>query len=88
MVAGLRYLWRQPVVRTLTLYTAVMNVVWAAATALLVVYAVAPGPLGLTTTQYGLLLTAMAVGGLVASAVVEPLRRRFGVTTLLIADAA
>ncbi|GAA4515527.1 MULTISPECIES: MFS transporter [Nonomuraea] len=88
LVAGLRYLWRQPVVRTLTLYTAVMNVVWAAATALLVVYAVAPGPLGLTTTQYGLLLTAMAVGGLVASAVVEPLRRRFGVTTLLIADAA
>ncbi|MGI5268343.1 MFS transporter [Nonomuraea sp. CA-218870] len=88
LVAGLRHLWRQPVVRTLTLYTAVMNVVWAAATALLVVYAVAPGPLGLSTAQYGLLLTAMAVGGLLASMVVEPLRRRFGVTTLLIADAA
>lgn len=85
--AGLRYLWGQPVVRTLTLYTAVMNLVWAAATALLVVYAVAPGPLGLSTTQYGLLLTGMAVGGLVASMVVERLRRRFGVTTLLIADA-
>ncbi|MDA0631841.1 MFS transporter [Nonomuraea sp. MCN248] len=88
LVAGLRHLWRQPVVRTLTLYTAAMNLVWAAATALLVVYAVAPGPLGLSTAQYGLLLTAMAVGGLVASMVVEPLRRRFGVTTLLVADAA
>ncbi|MFG1947423.1 MFS transporter [Nonomuraea sp. NPDC048826] len=88
VVAGIRYLWRQPVVRTLTLYTALMNVVWAAHGALFVVYAVAPGPLGLSTTQYGLLLTAMAVGGLVASMVVEPLRRRFGVTTLLVADAA
>ncbi|WP_336207535.1 MFS transporter [Nonomuraea sp. LPB2021202275-12-8] len=88
LIAGLRHLWRQPVVRTLTLYTAVMNLVWAVDAALLVVYAVSPGPLGLTTAQYGLLLTAMAVGGLIASMVVEPLRRRFGVTTLLIADAA
>ncbi|GAA2415286.1 MFS transporter [Nonomuraea africana] len=87
VVAGFRHLWRQPVVRTLTLFTAAMNVVWAASTALLVVYAVRPGPLGLTAAQYGLLLTAMAVGGLLASTVVERLRRRFGVTTLLIADA-
>jgi hypothetical protein len=88
VVAGFRHLWRQPVVRTLTLFTAVMNIPWTVATALLVVYAVAPGPLGLSTAQYGLVLTAMAVGGLLASAVVEPLRRRFGVTRLLIADAA
>ncbi|WP_327105514.1 MFS transporter [Nonomuraea glycinis] len=88
VVAGFRHLWRQPVVRTLTLFTAVMNIPWAVATALLVVYAVAPGPLGLSTAEYGLVLTAMAVGGLVASAVAEPLRRRFGVTRLLIADAA
>lgn len=88
VVAGFRYLWRQPVVRTLTLFTAVMNIPWAVATALLVVYAVSPGPLGLTAAQYGLVLTAMAVGGLLAAAVVEPLRRRFGVTRLLIVDAA
>ncbi|MEV0593219.1 MFS transporter [Nonomuraea cavernae] len=88
VVAGFRYLWRQPVVRTLTLFTAAMNIPWAVATALLVVYAVSPGPLGLSTAQYGLVLTAMAVGGLLASTVVERLRRRFGVTRLLIADAA
>ncbi len=35
MAAGFRHLWRQPVVRTLTLFNAAMNVVWAAATALL-----------------------------------------------------
>ncbi|MFF3444573.1 MFS transporter [Streptosporangium sp. NPDC002721] len=87
VVAGFRFLWRQPVVRTLTLFTAAMNVVWAVPTALMVVHAVGPGPLGLTAAQYGLLMTAMAVGGLLASAVAEPLRRRFGVTTLLVADA-
>ncbi|GAA3415982.1 MFS transporter [Streptosporangium vulgare] len=87
VIAGFRFLWRQPVVRTLTLFTAAMNVVWAVPTALMVVHAVSPGPLGLTAAQYGLLMTAMAVGGLLASMVVEPLRRRFGVATLLIADA-
>lgn len=87
LVAGFRFLWRQPVVRTLTLFTAAMNVVWAVATALLVVYVVEPGPLGLTAAQYGLLLTAMAVGGLIASVLVEPLRRWVGTTRLMIADA-
>lgn len=87
LVAGFRFLWRQPVVRILTLFTAAMNVVWAVATALLVVYVVEPGPLGLTAAQYGLLLTAMAVGGLIASVLVEPLRRWVGTTRLMIADA-
>ncbi|WP_157987671.1 MFS transporter [Jiangella endophytica] len=87
VAAGFRFLWRQPVVRTLTLFTAAMNVVWAVATALLVVYVVEPGPLGLTAAQYGLLLTAMAVGGIVASVLVEPLRRWVGTTRLMIADA-
>lgn len=87
LVAGFRFLWRQPVVRTLTLFTAAMNAVWAVATALLVVYAVEPGPLGLTAAQYGLLLMAMAVGGLLASVLVEPLRRWAGTTRLMIADA-
>jgi len=46
-----------------------MNVVWAAWTALFVVYAVRPGPLDLTPAQYGFLLTAMAVVGLLAGTV-------------------
>jgi MFS family permease len=86
--AGLRHLWRQPVLRVLTLFTAAMNVVWAAWTALFVVYAVRPGPLDLTPAQYGFLLTAMAVGGLVASTTVDLLRRRLGPGRLLVADAA
>lgn len=87
LAAGFRFLWRQPVVRTLTLFTAAMNVVWAVASALLVVYVVEPGPLGRTAAQYGLVLTAMAIGGLVASVLVEPLRRWAGTSRLMIADA-
>lgn len=86
LVAGLRFMWSQPIVRALTLFTAAMNVVWAAGLTLLVVYAVSPGPLGLSPAQYGVMLTAMAVGGLVAAVAVEPLRRRVGVTALLVAD--
>lgn len=84
--AGMRYLWRHRVLRMLTLFTAAMNVVWAAALSLLVVYAVDPGPLRLSPAGYGLILTAMAAGGLAVSMVVDRLRRRFGVTRLLIAD--
>lgn len=86
LLSGLRFLWRNPLLRTLTLFTAAMNVVWATAIALLVVYAVAPGPLGLSPTAYGLLLTAVAGGGLVASVLTEPMRRRAGDALLLIAD--
>lgn len=86
LLSGLRFLWRNPLLRTLTLFTAAMNVVWATTIALLVVYAVAPGPLGLSPTAYGLLLTAMAGGGLVASILTEPLRRRAGDALLLIID--
>jgi MFS family permease len=86
--AGLRHLWRQPVLRALTLFTAAMNVVWAAWTALFVIYAVRPGPLDLTPVQYGFLLTAMAIGGVLASTSADALRRRFGAGRLLVADAA
>lgn len=84
VLAGLRYLWRHPVLRPVTLFTAAMNVVWAAAMALLVVYAVRT--LGLSRAEFGFMLTAMAVGGLAAATLLEPLRRRVGTTTLLVAD--
>ncbi|HEY8472140.1 MAG TPA: MFS transporter [Natronosporangium sp.] len=85
-LAGLRYLWRHPVLRALTVFTASMNVVWAAATALLVVYAVRPGPLGLSPAAYGTMLTAMAAGGLLGAIAVPRLQQRFGTRALLVAD--
>lgn len=86
LTSGLRFIWRNPLLRTLTLLTASMNVFWAAWTAVLVVYAVAPGPVGLSPAGYGLLLTVMAVGGVAGSLLVESLRRRLGDRRLLALD--
>jgi MFS family permease len=86
LTAGMKVLWHDRLLRTLTLLTAAMNLAWAAWTALFVLYAVAPGPLGLTPAQYGLLLTAMALGGLLAAPLVDPLTRRLGVRTVLLLD--
>jgi MFS family permease len=86
LTAGLRFVWRQKIIRTLTLFTAAMNLVWGIAFALLVVYAIDPDSLGLTSVQYSLIFTAMAAGGLAASVMVDSLRRRVGAARLLIAD--
>ncbi|MGH3508438.1 MAG: MFS transporter [Nocardioidaceae bacterium] len=86
LTAGLRLLWRDRMLRALTLVTAAMNLVWAVWTALFVVYAVEPGPLGLSPAGYGLLLTAMAVGGVIAAPLVDPLTRSIGVRAILVLD--
>lgn len=86
VLSGLSFLWSQPLLRRLTLTTAAMNLTWAAWTALIVIYAVAPGPMGLHPSAYGLLLTTLAVGGILGGFLVEPLRRRFGIRRLLALD--
>jgi MFS family permease len=86
VLAGLRFLWRNPLLRNLTLLTAAMNVFWAAWTAVLVVYLVEPGPGQLSTVAYGVLLTTMAAGGILGAALVVPLRRRLGDHLLLAID--
>ena len=86
VTAGLRFLWRHRLLRSLTLITMAMNIFWSAWLAMLVVYAVAPGPVGLAPAGYGLLLTAMAVGGVAGAALVEPLRRWLGERRVLALD--
>ena len=88
VTAGFRFLWRHPLLRRLTLFTAAMNVWWASFYALIVVYAVAPGPMGLTPADLGLLLTVMAVGGVVGSLVTERLVQAIGLRTTLTLDVA
>jgi len=86
LLDGLRFVWNEPVIRTLTLFTAGMNIVWGAATALLVVYVAHPEHLGLSATSYGLLLTGMAVGGILASVLTDWLSTRVHVGNLLLLD--
>lgn len=84
--AGVGTLWRNTLIRNLTIITAAMNLFWAMWLALIVLYAVDPGPMGLSKPAYGVMLSMMAVGGLVGTVIVEPLRRRFGTYAVLTLD--
>lgn len=84
---GIRFLFSHRLQRELTLMTAAMSMVWGAWTATFVLYAVAPGPLNLSSAAYGWLLTAMAIGGIMSSALTERLQARFSTTALLFVDA-
>ena len=83
---GIHFLWKNRLIRDLTLFTASMNLFWAGWGALLVLYAVKPGPMGLDEFEYGLLLTAMAIGGLLGSLLCERIQKIFGTRNALILD--
>ncbi len=85
-VAGVRYVLGHRLIRTLVVMLAVMNFCWSGFSAVLVLYAVAPGPVGLTAWQYGMLLTGIGIGGLIGTLLVEPAQRRLGRRWLIAAD--
>jgi MFS family permease len=80
---GLGYLWRHRLLRTLAIMVGVMNLTGSAAWAIFVLYAVAPGPMGLDEFGFGILMTSLAAGSLLASLVVERVERRVGRARLL-----
>ncbi|MFI7430008.1 MFS transporter [Micromonospora sp. NPDC049836] len=81
IATGVRTLWQAPVLRTLALSIAVMNVAFCAAFAVFVLYA--RQRLDLAPVGYGVLLTASALGGLAGSTLATRLRARFGTPALL-----
>lgn len=83
---GLRFLWKDRLIRDLTLFTASMNLFWSGWGALIVLYAVRPGPMGLSEFGYGIFLTAMAIGGLVGSVLCERLQKSLGTRNALVLD--
>jgi len=62
---GLRFLWRNPILRTLGLMLGLTNLAFMAHQAVLVLYAT--GPMGLSEAGYGLMFTASALGGIAGS---------------------
>jgi MFS family permease len=64
---GVSYLWRQSVIRTMALITGVLNLTGMAVLAILVLFAVDPGPMGLSEVGYGVILTGGAVGAVLGS---------------------
>jgi MFS family permease len=83
---GLRFLWKDRLIKDLTLFTAAMNLFWSGWGALIVLYAVRPGPMGLSEFEYGIFLTAMAIGGLLGSVVCERLQKGLGTRNALALD--
>ncbi|GAA1990147.1 hypothetical protein GCM10009738_82920 [Kitasatospora viridis] len=79
---GIRWLYRQPVVRALCLATAAGNLVLGAVVALLVLYA--RDVLHLGATGFGLLEVCSAVGGVAGSLAAARLGARFGVHRVLV----
>ncbi len=75
---GLRLLLRHRLLRTMAALVGVMAGIWAAWLALLPAYAPAPGPLGLSPRQYGLLLTCLGVGGVIGTLAVQPINKLLG----------
>lgn len=73
---GLMFLWRHKLLRTMALLIAVMAGCWAAWMSIIPAYA--KGPLQLTASQYGFLLTCLGAGGVVGTVLVGPVNRLIG----------
>jgi predicted MFS family arabinose efflux permease len=79
--AGIRWLWRHPPVRTLTLTIVTFNVTFGAAWSVLVLYAIER--LGMGEIGFGLLTTVSAVGGVLGAAAYRSLERRMSLASIM-----
>jgi predicted MFS family arabinose efflux permease len=81
IVEGVRWLWRHPPVRTLTLTIVTFNITFGAAWSVLVLYA--QDRLDLGDIGFGLLTTVGAVGGILGSAMYGRLERRLSLAAIM-----
>jgi MFS family permease len=81
LVEGLRWLLGHAPMRTLALTIVAFNVTFGAAWGVLVLYA--RQQLGMDEIGFGLMTSAMAIGGLIATASYGALERRFSLATIM-----
>jgi len=82
---GTRFVWRHPVLRPLAIMLGLQNMAFSAAFAVFVLFAVAPGPMGLSEAGYGVLTATLGVGSLLGSWLAVRVERRLGrVRTLVL----
>jgi predicted MFS family arabinose efflux permease len=82
---GLQFLWRQPVIRTMTLSVFCACVSWGGTFGLLVVYANRALHMARVDVRLGLLYTAGELGGLISFAAVPMLIKRLAIGRLMAA---
>jgi len=81
MAEGLQWLFHHPPMRTLFLTILLFNVTFGAAWSVLVLYA--QERLGMTDVGFGLITTAMAVGGIIGTVSYGRLERRFALADIM-----
>jgi len=81
MAEGLRWLWDHPPMRTLVITILAFNVTFGAAWSVLVLYA--QERLGMTAVGFGLITTAMAIGGIAGTVSYGRLERRFSLADIM-----
>lgn len=75
---GARYLNRHRLLRTLAILVGISNLTWTATLAILALYAIEPGPMGLPEAGYGALLAVGAAGALIGTFIVPSMERLLG----------
>jgi Na+/melibiose symporter-like transporter len=80
---GLIYLLRNRILRTLAIMVGISNLASSAVFAILVLYVVAPGPMGLDELGFGILTTGFAVGAIVGTFLEPVSERRLGRSNVL-----
>jgi predicted MFS family arabinose efflux permease len=75
---GTRFVWRHPVLRPLAIMLGVQNMAFAAFSSVFVLYAVAPGPMGLSEAGFGIVTATIGVGSLIGTWLAVPAERRLG----------
>lgn len=81
---GIAFLAHHELLRVLAVVIALLNLAQGAVWALLVLYVVAPGPMGLSEFGFGVLLAANAVGSITGTILAGPIERRLGKPNLLL----
>lgn len=83
---GLRFLWRERLLRVMTLVVAALNTCWGAWLALMPLYATKV--MGLPVSRYGLLVGALGLGGLTGTMIMSVSTRLFGRRRVMFANVA
>jgi MFS family permease len=75
---GVRFIWRHPLLRPLAFMLGVQNLAFTAWFSVFVLFAVAPGPMGLSEAGFGVLFASLGVGALLGTWLAVPVERRLG----------